>query len=281
MVIVKLIGGLGNQMFQYAIGRNLSIKNKTSLYLDLSQLLYRNETLNYTFRNFELNVFDTPFCIVKNSFLAKAYRKIYNSIVPSQYITESNHFYNSSVIDLTGNIYLDGYWQNEKYFKGIDTTIRKDFTFKNKPNEINKEYIDRIKSTNAVSIHFRRGDYITNSEARSYQGICTEEYYLNAIKHINQTVRSPHFFIFSDDIDWVKQNFPLRNNYSFIEFNKGRYSFEDMRLMSLCKHNIIANSSFSWWGAWLNANKNKIIISPTQWFTLAKTEIVPPEWIKM
>jgi hypothetical protein len=281
MVIVKLIGGLGNQMFQYAIGRNLSIKNKTSLYLDLSQLLDRNETLNYTFRDFELNVFDTHFCIVKNSSLWKAYRKIYNSIFPSQYITESNHFYNSSVLDLTGNIYLDGYWQNEKYFKGIDTTIRKDFTFKNKPNEINRQYIDRIKSTNAVSIHFRRGDYITNSEARSYQGICTEEYYLNAIKHINQTVRSPHFFIFSDDIDWVKQNFPLRNNYSLIDFNKGRYSFEDMRLMSLCKHNIIANSSFSWWGAWLNANKNKIIISPTQWFTLAKTEIVPPEWIKM
>lgn len=281
MVVVKLIGGLGNQMFQYALGYHLSIRNSASLYLDVSELLERENSIHKVVRDFELDIFNVKYRIKKPATLPTIFIKFYKQIFPIQHIQELTPTFKSEILQLKGGLYLNGFWQTEKYFKDIEAELRQHFTFKMKPDEINKLVIDKIKSTNSIAIHFRRGDYITNPQANNFHGVCPDDYYRNAISKVKEKVSKPHFFIFSDDIDWVKQSFTFKDDHTYIDFNKGKKSFEDLRLMTFCKHNIIANSSFSWWGAWLNSNKNKIVIAPQQWFKTVQTDIVPAEWTQI
>jgi hypothetical protein len=280
MIIIKLLGGLGNQMFQYAFAKHVAIKNKEPLYIDLSVIERRNNIIDYTFRDFGLNVFNAEYRILQHTTLAKGVRKIYNYFFPIQNILEQKYSA-TEVLNLHGNIYLHGFWQNENYFKDIAHILRKDFTFKTQPGELNQKMINQINAANSISVHIRRGDYVTSSIASQVHYLCPKEYYEKAVSYYIEKMNSPHFYIFSDDIHWVKENLSFGSSYTFVDYNKGKYSFEDMRLMSLCKHNIIANSSFSWWGAWLNNNPDKIIIAPRQWLKEAETEIVPREWIKM
>lgn len=278
MITVKLIGGLGNQMFQYAIGRHLAEKNRTALSLDISTLLKRDE-INYTPRNFELNVFNVKYSKLINKPSSSYFNKAYNKLFTST-INEKDHNYDSQVLSNKGNIYLNGFWQTEQYFKDIEEIIRKDFTFKATPNAININHIKNINAVNSVSIHFRRGDYITNSSAVDFHGICEPEYYQNAINEIKNKVTNPHFFIFSDDVEWVQENFII-DNATIISNNTASDAFEDMRLMAACKHNIIANSSFSWWAAWLNNNPDKIVIAPKRWLKNIEIDIIPVSWTKI
>lgn len=256
MIVSKIQGGLGNQIFQWAYGKYLSTQNKTDLHLDLS--FYSNQAGN-TGRNFELNLFpkivlpqtstnDKPFIQINDNFIFK------NLDYDNQY-----------------NYYLNGFWQSEKYFNEISSLIKYELS----PSDDQLIILKDIIKPNSVSLHIRRSDYLTSNGFHPVQSI---EYYQNAIEGV------PYYenlYIFSDDIDWCKNNLGFKN----MVFVEGKSNIEDLWLMSLCDHNIIANSSFSWWGAWLNNNPNKIVIAPKLWFgqhvNINSGDIVPDEWIKL
>lgn len=295
MIISRLNGGLGNQMFQYALGRVISKLNNSELYLDLS--LYKNQHELNTIRNFELSIFPNIksteiSLLILNKFtksnklklLLNHFLKLDLKAYPSNWIRENNHQFHPEILKLRGDYLLDGYWQTEKYFKKYRKLILNDFSFPKKISKRNKDIINLIKDKEAVSIHIRRGDYVSNKLTNSYHGVCSPNYYKKAILLIKNKIKKPSFIIFSDNINWCKKNLLVPKKSLFIDHNTEKKSFEDMRLMSLCKHNIIANSSFSWWGAWLNQNKNKIIIAPDPWFKnkeAKKRETVPSHWIKI
>lgn len=174
-----------------------------------------------------------------------------------------------------------GYWQNQRYFIDIEEEIKSSFQFKNELSEKNETYLHSIRQSNSISVHIRRGDYIGHE---SLGGLCSLEYYQNAIAIIQAKIESASFFIFSDDMEWCKNNLLLPANTTFVEGNKGQNSYVDMQLMSNCKHNVIANSSFSWWGAWLNQNLEKIVIAPGKWINddnYNDSDIIPKAWLKI
>lgn len=295
MIITKLTGGLGNQMFQYAIGRSLAEDKKTDFKLDISG--YKNQK-GITPRQYALQVFN-----VRESFasqadinwlikfftahkMGKLFLKLYNffPLKNKYYIKEPHYHFFKEIFDISGENYLDGYWQSEKYFKNIEKIIRQDFTLKSELNDrLDKDLVNLISKTNSVSVHIRRSDYITNKAANQTHGVCSVDYYERAIKKIGESVDDLHLFVFSDDIPWVKDN--LKSNYPITYVSDGNYKdYEEMILMSYCKHNIIANSSFSWWGAWLNNNYGKIVIAPINWFvdkSYNAKDLILENWIKM
>ena len=269
MLIVKVLGGLGNQMYQYSFYRSLLLQG-FEVKLDLSAF----DT--YKLHNgFELeSVFLLPEMICatqkevskysdqSTSFFSRARRKLKG--LKKTHVKEE--FYFDVQLNKVNDFYLDGYWQSDMYFQSASDEIRSDFKFKSLLNGNNVNIIKKIKISNSVGVHIRRGDYITNPHAfNEYGRICDKAYYLKAIESIKLQVDSPHFFVFSNDIDWVKENIDFSSEVDFIDWNLGEESYIDMELMSLCKHNIIANSSFSWWGAWLNKNENKIVLAPSRW----------------
>lgn len=288
MIIVKLIGGLGNQMFQYATARRLAIMHNTSLMLDISEF----ET--YKLRRYALNHFNikaeiaTPkqlkLCKPNNKLnkLRQMFIKSYSSSF--NYIKEKHFNFDHKILELPDKIYMDGYWQSEKYFKDIKDIIRNEFTVKYELNEKNKEPADYICNCESVSLHVRRGDYVTNPKTNAVHGTCDLDYYHKCIALLMNKVKQPHFFIFSDDPEWVIANLHIDYPTTFITHNEPEKDYEDIRLMSMCKHNIIANSSFSWWGAWLNANPDKIVIAPQRWFQDNKNDtrdLIPKSWYRV
>jgi hypothetical protein len=274
--IISIAGGLGNQMFQHAFFLALKEKEPKSI--------TRLYIAKYSLHNgYELDtVFDIHKRQISNfitGFLKKLLKKWTLKIQDHAIGTYTDFETDSNKI-----VYYSGYWQSEKYFKNAEDIIRQQFTFKdNLISKKNKALIKQYSNKNTVSIHIRRGDYVTNTDANILLGgLCDLSYYENAISYINKNVSEPFFHFFSDDIDWVKENFSSLNNVSFINWNYGADSWQDMMLMSNCKHNIIANSSFSWWGAWLNNNPNKIVIAPSKWFNSHKAlDIVSENWIKI
>jgi hypothetical protein len=180
--------------------------------------------------------------------------------------------------------YLQGYWQSERYFLKHASTIRKDFTFRQSPSGQNADLMRTILDSAAVSIHVRRGDYVSNPKTFANHGICTPEYYFNAIDIMRQRVPNARFFAFSDDPQWVTSVLaPRCDGMIVVDHNQAEDSCNDMQLMSLCRHHIIANSSFSWWGAWLNQNPDKIVVAPRNWFANGKdsTDLIPETYIRL
>ncbi len=279
MQIVWCLGGLGNQMFQYAFYRTLEFSGK-EVCLDISEFtgydLHNGFELKRIF-NLNPRFIDTKTAMrVKSNFFLKALRKLR---VYSYLIEQTDFGYADYYLGYRLPHFFKGYWQSEKYFSKIQDQIRKDFSFK-ELDQVNQEYANKINQSQSVSIHVRRGDYAKHP---LHGGICTKEYYLQAVKFILDTVDNPQFFVFSDDINWCKENLAIKDA-SFINGNNGENSYKDMQLMSLCKHNIIANSSFSWWGAWLNPNPTKMIIAPKKWFNDPKINIkdlLPEQWIRL
>lgn len=270
MIIINLTGGLGNQMFQYAFGKAIAIKHKTDLKLHFTNALFNIQ------RSYELNVFNISASMATEKDLQK-FGVIQNRVVnrllylfDERYGIQFNkhivtqrypYIFNSKYLVIKNNSYIQGYWADERYFKGVENILRKEFTPRKKLDEKNQNILKQIQNTVSVSIHVRRGDYITNKiNIPKFIGL---NYYINSINKIKNKVSKPVFFVFSDDIPWCKQNLnSLMNNVYYIDHNKGKDSYKDLLLMSACKHNIIANSSFSWWGGWLNINDNKIVIKP-------------------
>jgi hypothetical protein len=296
MIFVKLSGGLGNQMFQYACGRSLAARRGLKLVLDCSMFEIGQDHLSATKRIFELDVFEIKAEILKPFKVNYLFLKF--SIVSLKRVADLirlNRLYRSiyisedpaNTIDLYSgascNCILNGYWQSEEYFKESVNLIRNDFQFIKSLNGKNNELALKIRNSNSVSIHIRRGDYITSAESNKTHGICSLEYYAKAIGLIHTKVKNPVFYIFSDDLDWVKLNLHLTSEYEYIGGNDKNCGYVDMQLMSLCKHNIIANSSFSWWAAWLNDNDKKIIIAPEKWFSdphlqFKSRQLIPADW---
>ena len=288
MIIVQLIGGLGNQMFQYAMARRLAIFKKADLKFDISCFKH------YEDRKYDLGCFN----IIENFASPQEIHRLKgpDGRIPSKifriinerkpynkrsYIKERHHYYDPGILEISDDVYLEGYWQSEKYFKDIEDIIHKEFKIKHKPDPANKKLGSLILNSHSVSIHIRRGDYITDPNVSEVHGICSMGYYDASIKKISKTIKNPYYFIFSDDPAWAENNLRTDNPTTFINENSGNKSYEDMRLMSLCSHNIIANSSFSWWGAWLNENPDKIVIAPKKWFNdqrINTKDQVPESW---
>lgn len=289
MVIVKLMGGLGNQMFQYAAARRIALVNNLPLKLDLSWYEH------YQLRPYSLKYLNISEAIASpdditrvkggGSILGRITRHI-ERIKPyyrRSWVIERQFNFDPNILQVFGPVYLEGYWQSEKYFKEIEHILRQEFTVKSRPDPLNEAIARNIQQTNSVSLHIRRGDYLSNPAIHQIYGVCSLEYYHTAIEKLVSTVEKPYIFIFSDDSCWAQENLKLAYPLTYVTHNGADKDYEDLRLMSLCQHNIIANSTFSWWAAWLNANPNKIVLAPRRWFNVPidTRDLFPDGWIKV
>lgn len=278
-------------MFQYAAGRALALKCQAPLNLDVSAFkgygLHQGFELHRVFPG-TLQIAPpekTPVgaALALRAVTRKLLRRVAAPLRPRYFVLEPHFHYWHGIVDAPSNSYLSGYWQSEKYFFEFDRQIRDDFSFPPVADPTNAALAQRIADTNAISLHVRRGDYASDPKNTSVYELCSLEYYRSAIQHIASRVDHPHFFIFSDDIPWVKKNMPLAFAHTWVDNNSGRDSFNDMRLMSHCKHHIIANSSFSWWGAWLNPHPDKMVVAPKRWFAngTSSIDLLPSGWEQM
>jgi hypothetical protein len=292
MVICYVLGGLGNQMFQYAAGRALSLSIGSPLLLDLSGFE------NYALHNgFEI---DRVFCAPVNTAVTedvrqllgwraskltlKLLKRVQSHLLRGPHLVIEPYFnYWAGLRQVDKPSYLMGYWQSEKYFRDFEQNIRSDFSFSAPLDGENLATSIYMQGCNSVSIHVRRGDYVTHAPTAKILNVCTLEYYQKAIKLIVEKIPSPQFFIFSDDQHWVRNNLNIPFPTEYIDRNRGRNSYIDMQLMSSCKHQIMANSSFSWWGAWLNVNPDKIVIAPRNWFCngINDDDLIPQQWTRL
>jgi hypothetical protein len=287
MIITKLQGGLGNQLFQYAAGRSLALRHNQELYLDLGD--YGKIQDGLTIRQYRLNDFPILAKIASEEQILKLtstgtlIEKIFNKIAPRYLKRAYTHLdfnFDSNFFKLKKNTYIYGYWQSYLYFNKYEKVIQQELTLNSELSIENQEIFNKLKNTESVSIHVRRGDYITNKEAAKLLGSLNTEYYDLAVSFIHENIKNPHFFIFSDDPEWVRLNMLI--DRSVIVDTKSELL--DLFFMSNCHHNIIANSSFSWWGAWLNQHTNKIVIAPKNWFRDAKIntdDLIPKEWQRL
>jgi len=281
-------------MFQYAIWKSLSLKYNTDLLIDDTFNKNRFPQKNLTYRDYELDAF---WIEKKINSLSKIFNKlpILNKIVHPYFFSIINKWNNKLIYikednwkyieNLNNNIYLDWFWQTSKYFSEYEKEIKEIFQVKTDINKKNNEILGIIKNNyiNTDSIHIRRWDYITNTQANSWHGTCNTNYYKKAVDVIKSTINKPFFIIFSDDINWVKKNMNFWDNILYVEWNNWKW-YEDLRLMYSCANHIIANSSFSWWWAYLWKNPNKIVISPSKWLNdknYDTTNIIPNNWIKI
>ena len=235
MIVVKLTGGLGNQMFQYAFAKSLSLKKRKSFLLDANDFKYD------TLRDFELDLFHLKNKLASNEMIRvskikqenrflKLVKKGIRSTPKNLVFVEKSLDYHSQIEKVKAN-YFDGYWQTEKYFIQFESEIRKDFKMQIEPNEYYSEMLQAAGNTESVSVHFRRGDFANNPETNQFHGLCDLAYYKNAMEYIKKKLGHVTFFMISDDIEWVKNEFKDESNIIYIDNFKGK-DYEDMRLMS-------------------------------------------------
>ncbi len=290
MIVTRLNGGLGNQMFQYAAGRRLALHNNTNLVIDISW--FDGPGLHATAKRvYELDIFKVVGTISHDPVFHKPRTGILSALGLRQkdlrvYMQpDSGYVYSPEILDAEDYSRLEGYWQSEDYFQDVAEQIRKDFTFRKLPNQPNKEMLNKIGISNAVSLHVRRGDYAQDKNTNSFHGLAPLDYYGECMYRIEKDIDEPHFFIFSDEPEWCKKNLKNHKNMTYVDINDADHGAEDMRLMAACKHHIIANSSFSWWGAWLNPKRDKKVYAPKQWFAgtsvVDTRELIPKDWIRL
>lgn len=286
MIVVKLYGGLGNQLFQYAAARCLAHKLGVELFLDTSWFSLKIKRA--TPRKFELYNYliygKLPSLILEKELLLYNNRILKYLPFPRRLtrVNEKYYHYDPAFLDLGNNTYLNGYWQSNKYFEDCRLMLIKELTPKQSILKVNEEIQNSIVSNPAsVAVHIRRTDYLTNQ----LYNVCSLEYYQKAADKILEYIKSPTFYVFSDDPEYVIKNVKFNSPTVYVIQEKDTHSScEDLRLMSLCSNQIIANSSFSWWGAWLNQNPEKLVIAPSQWFsdkTINTNDFYPPKWIKI
>lgn len=293
IIVVKLISGLGNQLFQYAFARQLSLRCGVPLKMDTT--FFEDQKLrNFSLHHYHINAtiasskeierFTTKY--KANKLSTSIYYKI-EKYIPLNwrlYYQEKKWWLlDDNIYKLRPPFYINGYWQNHHYYKALSPIIKNELKLKVSLKPHLKQLLNEIIRENfSVAIHVRRGDYISDKGANQTMGVLPIVYYHKAIEIILERITYPTFYVFSDDIDWAKQNFNDEKRFIFISGNK---DFEDLELMQNCKHQIIANSSFSWWGAFLNINPQKIVICPKNWLANAQqnaiVEIQMPEWIKI
>lgn len=283
-IIVGLSGGLGNQMFQYAAGRSLSLRSAVDLELDLSWFAGREE------RAYGLNDFSitgqtlNPLKALPEKIQtleSRISRRWLPSRMGGKIYREKQFHFDEGVHQLKPSAYLEGYWQSEKYFQEHSVQISSDFLPKTKTPDRCLPILNSIQGTQAICLHIRRGDYITNASAAKTHGVCPLSYYQQGVEQLLPGLSSPHCFIFSDDPQWVKENIDLPCAFTVVDVNNGKQANWDLFLMHSCMHFVIANSSLSWWGAWLGAHEEKRVIAPLQWFLTEDKntkDLLPKNW---
>lgn len=276
MRLIKMTGGLGNQMFIYALYLRMR-RDFPDTRIDLSDMMHYHVHHGYEMHR----VFGLPkteFCIPQ--WMKKVMEFLFFKTVLERKQGGSLRPYREA--HGWPFVYFKGFYQTERYFEDYKDEVRRAFTFDmSQTNARSRELAERLASEEgAVSIHVRRGDYLLPQHAVSMGNVCTETYYANAVRMMGERVSSPHYYVFSDDMEWVRHNLPLPNA-TYVDWNTGADSWQDMMLMSRCHHHIIANSSFSWWGAWLSSTPDKVVIAPRRWVNYSDdTSILPKSWLK-
>lgn len=292
LVVTRVSGGLGNQMFQYAAGRALSLRCGASLKLDPS---FDAPVPRW----YELDAFPIPATFVCDADLAAFDRlprtrpdwldrawtilRFGRDNYWPTYVEPHFHF-EPEVLALQAPIYLEGYWQSEKYFADCAELLRRDFTPTPPLEPENAVFAAQIDEVNAVSLHVRRGDFANFARSIEFHGTCSLDYYRRAIEYLSSHVEVPHFFVFSDDWEWTRDNLRSEFPMTIVNANRADRGYRDLQLMARCRHHIIANSTLSWWGAWLNPSREKIVVAPTRWFNNAGADtrdLIPAAWVRL
>jgi glycosyl transferase family 11 len=286
VITVKLRGGLGNQLFQFALGRSLAVRRDTDLSFDLRW--FGNELPGETPRMYALEPYELNASLDGAShpssrpdpktrigrFLARRDPLL---------VKQRGQDYDQSVLDAPDGSLLDGYWQSEKYFLEIATRVREELTLPNSPDAVNADLLSRIDSPRSVGVHIRRGDYVTNLHAQAFHGLPGVEWYRLAVDLIATQAGGIELFVFSDDPDWSEAELRPDHPTTYVRHN-GPAAHEDLRLLSACSHHVLSNSSFSWWGAWLGEKPDQLAVAPSPWFRRAPAatrDVVPARWITL
>ncbi|WP_375443415.1 alpha-1,2-fucosyltransferase [uncultured Fibrella sp.] len=289
MVIAKITSGLGNQLFQYALGRHLAVQNKTSLWFDLRY--FRQEYATDTPRKFKLDRFNVAYNLLDRSpwlWASKATRLLPGRSLPpfidTRYETEF-HFDPQIIRPAAPFTILWGFWQSERYFEASAAQIRQELTFKPRESKTFLTFSNIIEQTKIpISVHVRRGDYVTHPEFSKSFGFVGLSYYQTALAQLKNQFPNATLFFFSDDPDWVRANIATDQPHVFVANSGPDADVDDLQLMSMCHHHVIANSSFSWWGAWLNSRPDKVVIAPQRWFANKPwdtKDLVPASWLRL
>lgn len=296
MIVVRLMGGLGNQMFQYAAGRRLARRHGTVLKLDLSAFGGRRE--GGTPREFALEPLAIRAEIASAPEVAaltgrgrgvlgaavRLLRALGLRPAAASVFEERRFGFDPALLAASDGLYLSGYFQSEKYFKDIEGILREELGVRRPPDGRNLAAADAIRAGNSASLHIRRGDYVTSPATRATHGALGTEYYRACAAHLGDRVPDLRLFVFSDDPAWAKRELALPFPTTAVDWNGPAAAHEDLRLMSLCRHHVIANSSLSWWGAWLGGNPGRIVLAPKAWFSrpdLATDDLLPASWVRM
>lgn len=291
MIVARIMGGLGNQMFQYAAARRLALARNTELRLDVEYFAAQSK------RQFALDgwrirgAVATP-CELSLFLPRKRGQRIANLLrarwrgEPSPAILREQQFhFQPEVLSAPNNSYLDGYWQSEKYFAEIADTLREEFTPALPLGARASTLAAEIAARDSISVHVRRGDYVQEAGVREIHGVCPLEYYQESVHRLAETISDPHCYVFSDDPAWVENNLHLDVPCTFVAPESAGGEVVDLHLMSRCRHHVIANSSFSWWAAWLNPSPHKRVLAPARWFAQGAgrdtRDLLPPAWGKV
>jgi hypothetical protein len=288
-VTIRLMGGLGNQLFQYATARALALRHGAEVVLDLSH--YEEDRL----RRYELGSYPIAARIataaeLRSSKAAGGLRAIAERLLgrapgPAAPAYHEPHFhFDPLVLQQRPPVHLIGYWQSERYFVDAAEVLRREFSPQAPLEPENARIAAAIATTNAVSLHVRRGDYVSNAHTNAYHGVCSLDYYRAAVAHIRREIPDAHLFVFSDDHEWTRRNLAPDLPTTYVTANPADRGFRDLQLMSRCRHHVVANSSFSWWGAWLNPSPDKMVIAPARWFASAEhdtRDLVPATWLRL
>lgn len=290
MIISQIFGGLGNQLFQYAAGRALAVRHGTTLRLDTSA--FRQYKLrSYDLRHFRIEASEMSvpelealgLGVAKPGRLAHLARRLLGSPkVPV--IKERGFGFDSRLLDAPDTCYLEGYWQSPRYFNSVAARIRSELGVREPLAGRNLEIARQMTHHTAVSLHVRRGDYVSNAHTSRYHGTCGPEYYAAAETLLQARVGEMHLYVFSDEPDWAEANLHFLSSATIVRHNGPEQGHEDLRLMSLCRHHIVANSTFSWWGAWLCNHADKLVVAPRNWFAeanLSAADLIPDDWIRV
>lgn len=294
MPTVTLHGGLGNQLFQYAVGRTLAHKTRATLFLDVS-VLAGASTAGLPSRELHLPEFAVQGTVVRRpiedapllkgrfklfSRLRRVARGLGVRICRVHKNLQDPHRFDPTVLRAPGGTRLYGYYQSEKYFRSVRGVLREELTLHSEASGPTRRWKEQITETTSVAVHVRRGDYVDQGWA------LPTAYYRRSVRRL-QGEKDPCLFFFSDDIGWVRENIgrivpqgTSLENVRFVDCNGPREPCEDLRLMKACDHNIIANSTLSWWGAWLNQNENKTVLTPAYWIRnrVERLDVVPNRW---
>ncbi|MBC2770605.1 alpha-1,2-fucosyltransferase [Pusillimonas minor] len=287
-VVSRLNGGLGNQMFQYAFGRTLADRMNARFYIEIGKL-DSDPLRSYALSGFCISAERMDTGTLRREVLwpdGLLRRLRWLPTLPGclSYLAEKSFVFDPRAAATNHSVCADGYWQSPKYFEGHEIILLREFQLAAPMTAVRQETAARIKGVNAVSVHVRRGDYVANAHTQAFHGLCSPSWYEAAMQEMALHVDQPYFFVFSDDTGWSRENIRSEWPMHFIEVQPDGRDFEDMHLISLCQHHIIANSSFSWWGAWLNQKPGKRVIAPAKWFNQAAhdtRDLLPSAWQRL